>query len=831
LLLYTIEKIAEIIHASWVRTGDLSATVLTLAYDTRRMQQADSALFIALVGKGRDGHAFLQDAYEKGARLFLISNRDCWLPSDPSVSVLQVPNTLEALQVLATWHRQQFDYPVLAITGSNGKTVIKEWLYTILSHHLKIVRSPSSFNSQLGVALSLWQLSNTQDLAIVEAGISQTGEMERLASMIQPTQGIFTNVGDAHDEGFTSKWEKAQEKAKLFQHASVVFYCSDHDMVGTAIQSLKSLNPDLEVITWGQQAMNKPQLCITQVEKGIRSTHLKTTYHGQEISWQVPFTDDASLENIGHVLLYVLWLGMAVADIQQGIDQLQPVAMRLELKKGIHQCSVINDSYSADLHSLRVALDFLVRQKQHATHTVILSDILESGISEQALYTQVANILKAYQVDRMIGIGPALIAHQHLFQAAVPRLAFFFQTADFLAVCSQMHWDREAILIKGARTFGFERIDQVLTEQAHGTVLEIHLGRLLQNLRSYRSVLHANTRLMAMVKAFSYGSGSFEIASRLQDEHVDYLAVAYADEGAALRNAGIRLPIMVMNAEENSFPIMVQHQLEPVLFSVSMVHAFTRFLNQAHAPYPVHLEIETGMHRLGLLPSEIEQISPILSGQQLKVVSVFSHLAASEDANQDSFTQLQVARFEQACDHIQQVAGAGFLRHIANSAAILRHPQWQFDMVRLGIGLYGVDSGKTDRLILEEVSSLKTTIAQIHVIDSSETVGYNRRGVLQRKSRIATVRIGYADGYNRRFGNGVGYMLVHGQKATIIGSVCMDMTMIDVTDIPMAKEGDEVMVFGNGISITELAKWAGTIPYEIMTSISERVKRVYIEAT
>lgn len=829
--MYSIGKIAEIISATWIRTGSPSAAVHTLVYDSRRMQQADAALFVALIGSGRDGHAFIQDAYEKGARLFLISAHDSWLPSDPSVTVLWVPNTLEAIQTLASWHRQQFEYPVLAITGSNGKTIIKEWLYAILSPKLKVIRSPSSFNSQLGVALSLWQLSSDQDLAILEAGISQRGEMEKLEKMIQPTRGIFTNIGDAHDEGFTSKWEKAQEKAKLFQHASVVFHCADHTIVGEAIESLKLLNPEMQVVTWGRDAAKMPQLCIQEVEKGIRSTQLKTSYQGQEISWQIPFTDDASLENIGHVLLYLLWSGLAVSDIQQGMDALQPVAMRLELKRGIHQCSVINDSYSADIHSLRVALDFLVRQKQHAIHTVILSDILESGIPEQILYTQVADILKAYQINRMIGIGSAMMAHQHVFKTAVPSLAFFPTTNDFLAAFSQTNWDREAILIKGARKFGFERIDQVLTEQAHGTVLEIHLGKLLQNLRSYRSVLNANTRLMAMVKAFSYGSGSFEIASRLQDEHVDYLAVAYADEGAALRKAGIRLPIMVMNAEENGFPMVVQYGLEPVLYSVSMVQSFVRFLASQEEPYPIHLEIETGMHRLGLLSNEIEQIGSILSGQSLQVVSVFSHLAASEDVNQDSFTQLQVDRFEQACDLIQQFTGAGFLRHIANSAAILRHPQWQFDMVRLGIGLYGIDSGQTGRLMLEEVSTLKTNIAQIQDMDLPETVGYNRKGVLHRKSRIATVRIGYADGYNRRFGNGVGYMLVHGQKASIMGSVCMDMTMIDVTDIPMAKEGDEVVVFGHGISIRELANWAGTIPYEIMTSISERVKRVYIEAT
>jgi alanine racemase len=805
--------------------------VVQLAYDTRTLQSPFDTLFIALKGPVRDGHQFIQAAYEKGVRMFMVSTTAVDLPQDETVQVIQVPNTLQALQTLAAHHRRQFHYPVLAITGSNGKTIVKEWLYSLLSSDTRIVRSPKSFNSQLGVALSLWQFSEHQDLAIIEAGISHRGEMETLAEMIRADIGIFTNIGEAHSEGFESLEEKVREKIKLFRYAKQVLYCSDHPVVRIEMETWLQRNPTVMPITWGAAGKEDNFLEVGSIRKDSQGAEISGSVRGQHFQFRIPFTDHASMENLLHCITYMYWKGYDTAAIQSRLPKVQPVAMRLELKQGIQQSSVINDSYSNDLSSLRIALDFMMQQQQHSKRTVILSDILESGVSATTLYSSVAELLSAYQVDRLIGIGPQISAHEKIFSAILKESCFYRGTQDFLQVFPTLKWDREIILLKGARVFGFEQIDQLLSAQAHQTVLEIHLGKLVHNLRAYRRMLPLGTRIMAMVKAFSYGSGTYEIANRLQHEQVDYLAVAYADEGASLRQAGIRLPIMVMNPEQHSFGTLVQYELEPVLYSVGLLQSFVSYLEQISKPYPVHIELETGMHRLGMESLDLQAVMPILQSGVLRIVSVFSHLVASEDPAEDAFTQQQFDTYQSACAQLKAQGITGFWQHLANTAAMVRHPDWPFDMVRLGIGLYGINSAKTTHMGLEEVSSLRTTIAQIQEVEVGQTVGYNRKGKLNRKSRIATVRIGYADGYSRRFGNGVAYMLVAGQQAPVVGSVCMDMTMIDITDIPEAREGDLVTVFGSGLSISQLAEWAGTIPYEIMTSISGRVKRVYIEET
>lgn len=829
--MYSLEQIANLADARWIREGKKTAPVVQLAYDTRNLQSPFDTLFIALKGPVRDGHQFIQAAYQKGVRMFMVSTEAVDLPQDEAVQVIFVSDTLQALQALAAHHRMQFHYPVLAITGSNGKTIVKEWLYSLLSPDTRIIRSPKSFNSQLGVALSLWQLTEHQDLAIIEAGISQQGEMEVLSNLIKADIGIFTNIGEAHSEGFESLAEKVREKRKLFRYAKLVLYCSDQSVVHQEMHSWLQMNPSIQSVTWGMNKQVKNFLQVESVQKELQGTVISVMVLGQAFQFRISFTDDASIENILHCITYLCWKGYDATTIQGRLAKVQPVAMRLELKQGIRQSSVINDSYSNDLSSLRIALDFLMQQQQHSKRTVVLSDILESGVAGEALYTAVADLLKTYGVDRLIGIGPQISAHQGPLTATLKETCYYPSTQAFLQAFPTLRWDREIILIKGARIFGFEQIDQRLSAQAHQTVLEIHLGKLVNNLRAYRKMLPLGTRIMAMVKAFSYGSGTYEIANRLQHEQVDYLAVAYADEGALLRQAGIRLPIMVMNPEQASFGTLVQYELEPVLYSVELCRSFVSYLESHQQSYPVHLELETGMHRLGMDVWDLQTVIPVLQSGAIRIVSVFSHLVASEDPGEDLFTQQQFDTYQAACAQLEAQGISGFWQHLANTAAMVRHPDWPFDMVRLGIGLYGIDPSRGGHLGLEEVGSLRTTIAQIHEVERGETVGYNRKGKMNRKSRIATVRIGYADGYSRRFGNGVAYMLVAGKQAPVVGSVCMDMTMIDITDIPEAREGEEVTVFGPGLSISQLATWAGTIPYEIMTGISGRVKRVYIEET
>ncbi|MBS1932600.1 MAG: bifunctional UDP-N-acetylmuramoyl-tripeptide:D-alanyl-D-alanine ligase/alanine racemase, partial [Bacteroidetes bacterium] len=792
--------------------------------DSRKLIFPSTTLFFALNGARRNGNKFIDELYKKGVRNFVL-NDIVDVSLYPEANIISVENSLDALQQLAAHHRSLFDIPVIGITGSNGKTIVKEWLNQLLEDKFNIVRSPRSYNSQIGVPLSIWQMNETHELAIFEAGISEPGEMKRLEEVIKPTIGVFTNIGEAHAENFKNIGQKAREKAILFTNASIIIYPADSKIIGEA---LSGLHQPVKLFGWGQHT--KAQVSIRQIEKNAHRTVIHLSNNNFNFSVTIPFADNASIENAINCICVLLYLGTPTDTIIRKMFLLSPIAMRLELKSGINNCSVINDSYSADLSSLKIALDFLEQQKQHAKKTVILSDILQSDKPSEALYKEVAQSLQQKKINRLIGIGDKMIGNKKIFEDKIADISFYHSTDAFKQDFHQLVFRDETILIKGARVFGFEKIDQLLAEQIHRTVLEIDLNAMTHNLKQYQQLLKPSTKLMAMVKAFAYGSGSFEIANLLQFHKVDYLAVAYTDEAIDLRKGGISLPIMVMNVETDSFEALIQYNLEPVIFSFQQFALFDAYLKkEGLQQFPVHIEFETGMNRLGFELKKISELESVLKNSNFKIQSAFSHLAASEEFQQDDFTKQQAMLFGKAADELQQSLGYTFIKHISNSAAIIRHPDLQFDMVRLGIGLYGIDSASSGNLDLIEISTLKSTIAQIKQLSDGVTVGYNRKGVAEGNTSIATVRIGYADGYPRSLGNGNGKMLLKGHLAPVIGSVCMDMTMIDITGIPDVKEGDEVIVFGKELSVQQVAKWAQTIPYEILTGVSQRVKRIYFE--
>jgi Alr-MurF fusion protein len=818
---YTINDIAEILSNESI-INESSSVIEYLLTDSRRLIFPASTLFFALLTSRKDGAHFVDELYNAGVRSFVVPKS--FNATDYSnANFILVDNTLKALQHLAAHHRRQFNMPVIGITGSNGKTIVKEWLYQLLQQDYKIARSPKSYNSQIGVALSVWQLSAEYNLAIFEAGISQKDEMEKLENIIQPTIGILTNIGEAHSSGFESKQEKLTEKWKLFDEAATVICNTDDELIKNIVHD----HPVHQIFNWAYSAS---ALQITSVDKGTNQTTIVAIYQNKTISIAIPFTDNASIENAITCWCTMLLLGISTDVVKERMLTLQPVEMRLQLKKAINNCSVINDSYSNDVSSLEIALDFLQKQAGNQQATVILSDLGEAAASEEQ-YIKVANALAQHKVTKFIGIGSKLLAYQSYFAKLIQRCFFYASVDDFIHHFPFIGFRNELILLKGARVFEFEQIDLLFEQQVHQTVMEVNLSAMVHNLKEYQRYLNPSTKVMAMVKAFSYGSGTAEVASVLQFHKVDYLAVAYADEGVELRKAGITMPIMVMNPETITFQSLVEYNLEPELFSFAILQGFTNYLKQEGIQqFPVHIKIDTGMHRLGFEQDDLTELTRHLSqNKMLAIKSVFSHLVASEDPAHDAFTGEQVEKFLYACTAIKNAIHYSFITHISNSAAIFRHPHFQFDMVRLGIGLYGVDSAAEKQLQLLPVATLRSTIAQIRRVKKGESVGYNRKGVMQKDGKVATIRIGYADGYDRKLGNGVGKVWINGQLAPVIGNVCMDMTMLDITEIDKVAEGDQVEVFGEHIPIHQVAKWCETIPYEIMTSISQRVKRVYYE--
>lgn len=816
--------------AAWLNTEILGnnttelRVIRELLIDSRRLTDPQTSVFFAIVGERHDGHRFIGDLYEQGVRSFVISH-SVELQAYPEAGFIQVDSTLDALQSTASKWRDQFAYPVVGITGSNGKTVVKEWLYQLLAAHKNVVRSPKSFNSQVGVPLSVWEMTEEHDIAIIEAGISQPGEMTRLQRIVKPTIGIFTNLGTAHDAQFKDGHQKAREKLDLFQASEVLVYCKDHQIIEEEIFAYPFSTT--RFFTWSKR--HKADLQIGKVEKRADATVIQGVFNANFIRIEIPFTDEASIENAIHCWAVMLYLGFEQDLISERMLSLAPVAMRLEMKQGMNNCSVINDSYNSDLQSIQIALEFLNQQHQHPKRTVVLSDILQSGRTDQELYAEVAKMMTDKGIDRLIGIGESISEHADRFAM---ESDFFPNTEAFLNSTLADSFNDETILLKGARQFGFETIGQALQQKTHQTVLEIELGALVHNLNYFRSVLRPETKIMAMVKAFSYGSGSFEIASVLQFHRVDHLAVAYADEGVDLRKAGITIPIMVMNPEEHGYDVMIRHHLEPEIYSLRVLGLLESAIarnSKLTEPIHVHVKLNTGMNRLGFSEAELpELIMRLRNNRKIKVVSMFSHLASSENALQDGFTHQQIATFKRQHEYIQSHFEHSITRHILNSAGIMRFPDAQFDMVRLGIGLYGVSSDPTYRKKLLSVSSLKSHISQIHHLKTGDTVGYGRIEKVETNMTTATVPIGYADGLGREHGNRAGKMMINGFPAPIIGNVCMDMCMLDITGVP-AQEGDEVVVFGHGYPIEEFASAAGKIPYEILTGIGSRVKRVYFQ--
>jgi Alr-MurF fusion protein len=816
---YTLHKIAEMVGGELAGQGD--AEIRNLVTDSRNLFSPNDSLFFAIKGERHDGHHFVEELYrKKNLKNFVVDHIEpAWKNID--CNFVKTKNVLAALQKLSSSHRKLFKGDVIGITGSNGKTIVKEWLYQLMHEDRLIIRSPKSYNSQVGVPLSVWNLEEEAEMAIFEAGISKPGEMKKLEAIIKPDIGIITNIGEAHQENFSSIKEKINEKLILFKNSKAVIYCRDHAHVVKEIEGPARAGQIL--LSWSNH--KKANLQITEVGTFKNFTEIKGLYLKCQVQIKIPFTDKASIENAINCWLLMLYLGYSNSVIENRMEKLVPVAMRLELKKGINNCAIINDSYNSDVYSLNIALDFLNQQQQNPVKTLILSDILQTGKVEAALYNEVNKLIKDKKVNRLIGIGPTIFRNAGLFDC---KKEFYQSTKDFLRQLHSDTFQNEAILIKGARTFGFEDITSLLEQKAHRTILEINLSALVHNLNYFRSKLKPSTKIIAMVKAFSYGSGSYEIANTLEYQKVDYLAVAFADEGVILRQAGISAPIIVMNPEEEGFRAMVDYHLEPEIFSFGELARFTGFLKISQIEgFPVHIKLDSGMHRLGFSESQVPELcSELIKNNYISIQSVFSHLAASDEVQHDLFTNEQVNRFRKMSQQIISALGRPVDRHILNSMGVERFSDAQFEMVRLGIGLYGVN--EFNQTQMRNVSSLKTRILQLKTVAAGETVGYGRKGLVEKDKKIAILPIGYADGYSRKLGNGKGRVWINGMFAKIIGNICMDMCMVDITGID-AKEGDDVEIFGDHIAVSELAGITNTIPYEILTSISSRVKRIYIQ--
>ena len=822
---YTIEKITTLIGAR--RIGQNDANVGWILTDSRSLCFPEETLFFAIRTQRNDGHNYIPELYRRGVRNFVVET----VPADAdsgfrNANFLKVTNTLAALQRLAERHRDEFDIPVVGITGSNGKTMVKEWLYQLLSQKMVVTRSPKSYNSQIGVPLSVWLIDEHTQVALLEAGISQTGEMDKLRDIIQPTIGVLTSMGQAHQENFRSMDEKCMEKLQLMHDAKVVVYNSDDEVVS---RCMRRSGYKGQRVAWSKEDPQAALYVKETVTKGNMTTVHYIYNKVEEGTYHLPFIDEASVECSLACAATALYLGLDKEALDVRMSQLEPVAMRLEVKEGQRGCTLINDSYNSDVSSLDIALDFMSRRPDHngRKRTLILSDIQQSGQQPSQLYRTVSELAEKRGVEKFIGIGPELKENageiridEKYFFADVEK---FVQSEVFGALCD------EVILIKGARQFGFDHITEQLEQKVHETILEVNLNAVVANLNHYRSLMKPTTKIVCMVKADAYGAGAVEVAKTLQDHRVDYLAVAVADEGVTLRKNGITSNIMIMNPEMTAFKTMFDYELEPEVYSFRLMDALIKAAEkEGITGYPVHIKLDTGMHRLGFDPlRDIDGVIDRLKRQNAIIPrSVFSHFVGSDSDDFDKFSARQFQLFDEASTKLQAAFDHKILRHICNSAGIEHFPERQLDACRLGLGLYGIDS--RDNHILNTVSTLKTTILQLRQVPKEETVGYSRKGILERDSTIAAIPIGYADGLNRHLGRGRGYCLVNGQKAPYVGNICMDVAMIDVTGID-CKEGDTVEIFGEHLPVTVLSDILDTIPYEVLTGISGRVKKVYFQ--
>lgn len=815
-----ISQVCDLLGGELIKNS--GGKISYLLIDSRKVLFPRESLFFALSGERNNGHFFIDDLYQAGVRNFVVEKFPEQIKKTyPRANFVKVKNTLVGLQNLASWYRSQFKIPIIGISGSNGKTVSKEWIYQCLEKYGNVTRNPKSFNSQVGVPLSVSLLNNDSQIGIFEAGISKPHEMEVLQRIIQPTIGVFTNIGDAHQENFQSTEEKIKEKAKLFSACEIIIYRADYKAIEDEILSIKSTQT--KSFCWSSNPEKKADVKVRNIKLKDTHTDLDLKYGDVDFSLKIPFADKASVENAINTVCVLLVLKMDIAKIQQQIALLESVGMRLELKEGINNCTIINDSYNSDLESLRIALDFILYQNQHKQKILLLSDIAQSGFSDERLYQKVAVMIRQKKIDRLIGIGKKMSQFQSFFDL---RKDFFESTQDFIQKFAFTKLQNATILLKGARSFEFERISTVLQKQSHRTIFEIDLNAIESNLNYFKNLLKPSTGIIAMLKASSYGSGTFEIANLCQFQRINAIAVAFPDEGVELRENGIHIPIIVMNPEEDNFQTIFEYGLEPQIYNFHSLQKINHLAQQVqNKGYPVHIKLDTGMHRSGFLPSDMPLLLEELKHlKNIKVRTIFSHLSSADDLLQDEYSYQQVDLFEKMSKQVIQTLKYPIKRHILNSAGVERFAKYQFDMVRLGIGLYGVSAiGKK----LEQVGTLKSAIAQIKKIEAGKTIGYGRKGIAQKDVTIATVPIGYADGLRRSLSNGVGGFWVNGKIAPIIGNVCMDICMIDISDIP-AKEGDSVEVFGKNIPLQTIAKQMNTIPYEVLTSISKRVKRTYL---
>jgi len=826
---YSIEKITTLIGAR--RIGEVDAQIGWLLTDSRSLCFPEETLFFALKSARNDGHKYIEDLYRRGVRNFVVEAKGilefCTSGTEhmPDANFLIVPSPLAALQRLAERHRDEFNVPIVGITGSNGKTMVKEWLYQLLLPSQKIVRSPRSYNSQIGVPLSVWLLNERTEIGIFEAGISQPGEMMVLRDIIQPTIGVLTSLGAAHQENFRSMEEKCLEKLELMHDTEAMVYCSDNDIVSRCIRRMQYQG---EKIAWSQ-CDEQASFFVKNIENKGQTTRITYIWQQEENTYSIPFIDEASIEDTITCAVVALRLGLTPGQLADRMPKLEPVAMRLEVKEGQRGCLLINDSYNSDINSLDIALDFMNRResKRMLKKTLILSDMFQTGTTPEALYAQVSDLAVKRGIEKFIGIGPELMAQADKIQVSDKQ--FFADVPHFLSSDAFTALHNELILLKGARPFGFDLITEQLEQKVHETILEVNLNAVVDNLNYFRSFLKPETKMVCMIKADAYGAGAVEIAKTLQDQRVDYLAVAVADEGVTLRKAGITANIMVMNPEMTAFKTMFDYDLEPEVYSFRLLDALIKAARkEGITGWPVHIKLDTGMHRLGFDPEHdmFKLIDRLKHQTAIIPRSVFSHFVGSDSDDFDAFSAHQFALFEAGSQQLQAAFSHKILRHMDNSAGIEHFPERQMDMCRLGIGLYGVDP--RDNRMLSTVSTLKTTILQMRHVPAGDTVGYSRKGKIERDSVIAAIPIGYADGLNRGLGNRRCYCLVNGQKAEYVGNICMDVAMIDVTDIPCV-EGDQVEIFGEHLPVTVLSDVLGTIPYEVLTGVSNRVKRVYFQ--
>ena len=817
-----LKSLIPVLDAEWIGS-DTDVFVDHISIDSRSLQNGSKTLFIALSGVNNDAHLYIPELIEKGVQNFVVQ----YIPENAKdkANFLLVKNSLNALQQFAAYYRSLFNFPIIGLTGSNGKTIVKEWLNFLLSPDYNIIRSPKSYNSQVGVPLSVIAINEKHNLGIFEAGISTINEMVKLEKIIKPGIGVLTNIGSAHDEGFENLKQKINEKLLLFKESTVIIY-QKNKVVEECLDLFCIENPlkDRKLFSWSFTDSTANVFILKKENKG-EITKIQYQYKNDTFNLEIPFSDSASIENAISCLLVLLYFKYDSETIQNRVQNLYPVQMRLEVKNGINNCSIIDDSYSSDFESLKIALDFLEsQQKKNASKTIILSDIVQSGFSNEELYSKVAQLISDNKINRVIGIGATISS----FAAKFSNCITFQNTAEFISQIESLNFSNETILIKGARSFQFEEIVSLLEEKTHETVLEINLDSISHNLNYYKSKLTDGVKIMVMVKAFGYGNGGLEIAKLLEHLKVDYLGVAFADEGILLKNGGIKLPIMVLNPESTSFPSIIQYNLEPEIYSVKGLKAFLKIAQEKHLKdFPIHIKLDTGMHRLGFEENTLDELIQTLKGNAtVKVKSVLSHLATSDEVRHFDFVHSQINLFEKLSSRLISELNINPIRHILNTSGISNFPDAQYNMVRLGIGLYGVSNDPAEQKYLENVGTLKSIISQVRTIPGGDSVGYGRRFMAEKETKIATIPIGYADGISRLWGNQVGYVTIKNQKAFILGSVCMDMLMVDVSNID-CKEGDSVVIFGESPTVIEMATALKTIPYEIMTSISQRVKRVF----